>query len=242
MDKQINQVLASKEYSKFSFMEENRDLNLAKVEQLKKSMKLYPLEKPIDVNEKYEIIDGQHRFFAWQDLGLPVIFIIHKGWGIKEVPILNINQSNWNPSDYVKMYSKLGNEEYIKYKEFQDRWGFPHTSNLQLLLGGEENRKDGSRMTDRFRNGEFQVKQWHKANIIAENISKLKDFWPHYKQSNFVRAYMRVFGLKNFENDKLLKKMEINGRKLVGCSTSDQYFEALREIYNYMQRGDEGRI
>ena len=36
---------------------------------------------PIIVNENYEIIDGQHRYSASKELGLPIRYIVGEGYG-----------------------------------------------------------------------------------------------------------------------------------------------------------------
>lgn len=230
-DKEVNKVFSTTEYTKFKFLESNRELRLPHVEELKESIQDHPLDKPIDVNEKFEIIDGQHRYFAWSELGMPIIYIIHKGWGVKEVPILNTNQKNWNPSDFVKMYSQSGNEHYVKYKEFQDRYGFTHSANLYLLTGGRP-----SKANKDFNEGRFEVKKWVSANIHARQIIELKQYYAGYKRSGFVAAYLQLAVDSKFDHNILMNKISFQSRKLVDCSTIGEYYELLREIYNFKQR------
>jgi len=232
MDTEINKVYSSMDYRKFSFLETNRDLRVAHVEELKESIKEHPLNKPIDVNEKFQIIDGQHRFMAWQDLNMPIIYIIHKGWGSKEVPILNSNQKNWIPSDFVKMYSEAGVEDYKQYKEFAERYGFTHQANVILLSGG----KDKSKQTKEFNEGRFRVTKWVWANMMAKNITELKAYYPGYKRASFVNAYIRLAADKNFDHQVLIEKLQYQSRKMVDCTTVSEYYELLLEIYNYRNR------
>lgn len=232
MDKEINKVYSSTDYGKFSMLETNRDLRIPHVEELKESIKNHPLEKPIDVNEKFQIIDGQHRFWAWQDLGMPIIYIIHKGWGETEVPILNTNQKNWLPSDFVKMYSEMGKEDYTKYKEFSERYGFTHHANILLLSGGSIK----SKQTKLFNEGKFEVKKWMWANMIAKQILDLKPHYAGYKRSSFVSAYIQISMDNKFNHTVLMEKMQYQSRKLVDCTTVSEYYELLLEIYNYRTR------
>lgn len=236
MDKKINDVLSTTDYGKFSFLESNRELRLAHVEELKLSIQEHPLDKPIDVNEKLQIIDGQHRYMAWCELGMPIIYIVHKGWGSKEVPILNTNQKNWNPSDFVKMYSESGNENYLKYKEFQERYGFTHSANLLLLQGGSVSRGNNSSLAKVFNEGKFEVKKWMWANIIAKQLIELKVYYPGYKRYGFVAAYLQLALDPKFEHETLMSKLTFQSRKLVDCTTVNEYYELLREIYNFKAR------
>lgn len=230
MDKEVNQVLSTHDYKKFSFLETNRDLRLQHVQELKESILEHPLDKPIDVNEKLQIIDGQHRYMAWWELGMPIIYIIHKGWGSKEVPILNTNQKNWLHSDYVKMYCEAGMDDYIKYKEFSERFGFTHHANI-IMLGNQS----ANRSKD-FVDGNFKVTKWMRANIIAKQIIEIKPYYPGYKRYSFVSAYQQLSMDKNFDHQVLMEKMQMQQRKMVDCTTREQYYELLKEIYNYRTR------
>ena len=60
--KQVNQVLMTNDYSMFESMSGNRDVNDLHIKRLKESMQEKYISVPIIVNEKNQIIDGQHRF------------------------------------------------------------------------------------------------------------------------------------------------------------------------------------
>lgn len=232
MDNVVNKVYSTNDYKKFQFLATNRELRLPHVEELKESIADHPLDKPIDVNEKFEIIDGQHRYYAWMELGMPIIYIIHNGWGAKEVPILNTNQKNWNPSDFVKMYAESGNNHYIQYKEFSERFAFTHHANVMLLQGGAAVTKQ----TKKFNEGLFEVRKWTWANIIAKQIVELKAYYPGYKRAAFVMAYVQLSRDKNFDHVVLIDKLQFQSRKLVDCTTVGEFYELLREIYNFRAR------
>ena len=76
----VNSVYRTNDYSLFSKLDGNRDVNKAHLHRLKKSIKEESLCVPIIVNEKYEIIDGQHRFSCWENLMLPVYYIVVEGY------------------------------------------------------------------------------------------------------------------------------------------------------------------
>lgn len=236
MDNVVNKVYSTTDYKKFSFLESNRDLRLQHVQELKDSIQAHPLNKPIDVNEKLQIIDGQHRYMAWWELNMPVIYIIHEGWGADQVPILNSHQKNWNPSDFVHMYCDLGNENYKQYLEFQERYAFNHGANLLLLHGNGSSGKKKHEITRLFAEGKFEVKKWNWANIIAKQIIELKPFYAGYKRYGFVSAYLQLATDKNFDHAILMDKVQAQQRKMVDCTTVSEFYEMLREIYNFRAR------
>ena len=95
------QVHTTNNYSLFKTLNGNRDVNQLHLTRLKESMKKNHLTTIIMVNEKLEIIDGQHRFLISQELKLPINYIISKNYGLNEVQILNANMKNWQTVDYV---------------------------------------------------------------------------------------------------------------------------------------------
>ena len=75
----ITKVLYEKNYTKFTLLDDNRDINDVHVEALAKSMKKSGQLMPIIVNENLEVLDGQHRLKACELLGLPVAYVVNIG-------------------------------------------------------------------------------------------------------------------------------------------------------------------
>lgn len=107
MVKHSNQVHTTTDYFLFKPIEGNRNKNLLHINRLKKSMAETYLFTVIIVNEKYEIIDGQHRFECVKELKLPMHYIVCKGYGLNEVHVLNQNSKTWNADDYLTGYCNL---------------------------------------------------------------------------------------------------------------------------------------
>jgi hypothetical protein len=84
------------------------------VKRLKESFQKAYLLSPIIVNEKFEIIDGQHRFEAAKQIGVPINFLVAPKYGLKEVQMLNENMKNWKNEDYLNAYCDLKHPEYLK--------------------------------------------------------------------------------------------------------------------------------
>jgi len=105
--KVVNEVKETNDYSMFRTLEGNRHLNKLHVKRLKESFQKAYLLSPIIVNEKFEIIDGQHRFEAAKQLGVPINFLIAPKYGLKEAQMLNENMKNWKKEDYLNAYCDL---------------------------------------------------------------------------------------------------------------------------------------
>ena len=73
-------VKVTDEYNIFTFAEGNRAINPAQVKNLIKSIENIGLiPTPIVVNEKMQILDGQHRVEACRQLKMPVYYIVVPG-------------------------------------------------------------------------------------------------------------------------------------------------------------------
>ena len=207
MVKNSNQVHTTTDYFLFKPIDGNRNKNLLHINRLKKSMAETYLFTIIIVNENYEIIDGQHRFDVIQELKLPLNYIICKGYGLREVHILNQNSKTWNADDYLDGYCKLGYKDYLKYADFKERYGFGHVECMTILGGHTSN--PGIYKTKIFYAGEFEIKNYNKACDIAEKIEIIGQYYSGYKRRSFVYAMLTLFKNKNFEFTELVQKLKI---------------------------------
>jgi hypothetical protein len=104
-----------------SRLDTERELrNLAKELRLVESFNVKHLICPIIVNEKMQVIDGQHRLQASRETGSPVHYIVVAGYGIEEVQRLNNNQKNWTKADFLEMYCAQGVRVYLEFKDFSN--------------------------------------------------------------------------------------------------------------------------
>ena len=110
--RKINEVYETNDYNMFSLLKNNREVNKSHVKKLSKSMQKIRLITPIIINEKGQIIDGQHRFHAQKNLNLSIPYVVEEGYGEEEARILNLNTSNWKLHDWVRHYCNLNNNNY----------------------------------------------------------------------------------------------------------------------------------
>jgi hypothetical protein len=226
-----NQVHTTTDYFLFKSIDGNRNKNLLHINRLKKSMSEYYLFTIIIVNEKYEIIDGQHRFDVIQELKLPLHYVICKGYGLEEVHILNANSKTWNSDDYLEGYCNLGNDNYKKYKEFKDTYGLGHRE-CMIILSGESDHS----IVNTFYRGEFKIKNYNESCIIAEKILLIEQYYDGTKRRAFVFAMLKLFKNSNFEFTEFLQKLKCQPNSITDCLNINQYVSLIEEIYNYRRR------
>jgi hypothetical protein len=234
MVKKENQVHTTTDYSLFKSIDGNRNKNLLHINRLKKSMSENYLFTIITVNEKYEIIDGQHRFEIIKELNLPLNYVICEGYGLNEVHVLNANAKTWNSDDYLEAYCKLGYNDYILYRTFKQRYGFGTRENISILSGGNIYVKT-DHMKEFFK-GNFKVSNYSESCNIAENIEILSNYYDGYKRRAFVFAMISLFKNKNFNFNEFVQKLKLQQNALIDCVSSNQYISLIEEIYNFRRR------
>ncbi len=228
-----NQVHTTTDYFLFKPIDGNRNKNLLHINRLKKSMSQNYLFTVIIVNENYEIIDGQHRFDVIQDLKLPLNYVVCKGYGLKEVHVLNQISKTWNADDYLQGYVNLGYEDYIKYAEFKDKYKLNHWETLCLLTGSFAS---GGALVDVFYQGNFKIKSLKEAEKIIEKIIMIEPYYAGYKRRSFIFAMISLLKNPNFEFTEFLQKLKIQPTALQDCTTTNNYKVLIEEIYNYRRR------
>ena len=234
MVKQTHQVHTTTDYFLFKSIEGNRNKNLMHINRLRDSMTENYLFTVIIVNEKYEIIDGQHRFEVIRELNFPMHYIICDGYGLNEVHLLNQNAKNWNSDDYLEAYCNLNYPHYLNYAIFKDRYRLGH--NLCMAILSETTSNAGTSQIKEFYKGNFIIKNFEKACRLAEKIEILGQYYDGNKRRSFVLAMLQLFKNDNFEFTELLQKLKTQPTALVDCSNTTQYISLIEEIYNYRRK------
>ena len=231
MTKSISQVHTTTDYFLFKPIGGNRNKNLLHINRLKKSMAENYLFTVIIVNEKLEIIDGQHRFDVIQELGLPLHYIICKGYGLNEVHILNANSKNWNADDYEEGYCNLGYKDYIIYRDFRKKYGIGHNECELLLTGAFK----GPRVSN-FYTGKLKVTNLEEATRMIEKILSIEPYYSGVRRRVFINAMISLLKNENFEFTEFVQKLKTQPTALVDCTNTTQYKSLIEEIYNYRRR------
>jgi len=225
-------VQQTKDYDLLKNIDGNRSINQLHVKRLSNSMMNKHLISPIIVNEKYQIIDGQHRFEASKNLDLPVYYIVIPGYELEEVQILNQNSKNWSVNDFLDGYCNLGKEDYIKFRDFVDQYDFSisiaHAIAINAVIGGNQ--------WNVFKNGNFVFDDYLGAIERADKLTALKAYTDLYNDRHFVFAMIKLINNPDFEFITFLQKLSFQNGALVPCRDVKTYITLIEEIYNYKSR------
>jgi len=245
---EVNKVYKTNDLSIFKVIGGNRVPNPQHIKRLKASIITNGmLCNPILVNEKMEIIDGQHRVLASKECNSFIYFIILKNYSLQEVHTLNINQKNWTKKDFMDGYADMGLESYIKLQKFvklnQD-FTFADCialcsnittastlNTLKLTSKGEI-----SNLKEVFVDGTWICKDFILAQEWAEKLWLIKPYYLGYNRNIFVSTMIGFFKNNNFDYSEFMHKVRLQPKALVDCSNIPQQRLLIEEIYNYKSR------
>lgn len=226
-------IKKTKDYSLFKLSKRNRPIKQVKVDNLVKSIKKVNLldSYPILVNEKYEVMDGQHRLKAAEKLGLEVYYSLKKE-AVDEVMILtNNNQNKWQISVYLNFFAD--NENYKKFKEYLTKYPFVPMSSLMYIIGPST--ITGGSTNKAFREGTFLVENEEEGREILEALREIEPYLHDGVSTNrqFYKAFRRVFEHPDFDAERLIERFKVSGRRLHMFANIKEYIRGIEDIYNY---------
>lgn len=239
----MTKIQTTEDYNLFTRIAGNRHLNKAQVKRLSSSIAEDPslaLATPILVNDKMEILDGQHRLEALKKLGLPISYFVVKNMGLSQVQIINSQTKTWSPVDYARSFSELGNNNYKVYLEFKETYKLCHSILLVYLSGID--RTKGGNTTQSFKKGNFHVGDIKKAHEMCKNLLETGKFYPKSKTRSFALAFQKVAASTAYDHARMLNKLESHAeRMLKDTPYIEDYIRQLEKIYNH-HMGIENRV
>lgn len=214
----------------FQKMPGNRGINEAHVKQLIKQFTEQGNlidDFPIIVNERLEVIDGQHRVEAFEILEWPVVFEVRQGLNIEQVRTINSAQKNWGWHDYAVSHADLGNDNYVRFLNLYQHFDVPFS--VLMYYCTKDQAKGHTRS---FRNGNFEMidhrktfdmlKRYQEAARACENGSR-----------EFAYAIKDVMQLPQYDHERMIRKLKLADGKFATARTKTDYLRALEDVYNF---------
>lgn len=234
-------VYETMDYDLFTFLEGNRNLNKANLRKLIASMEEEHLLIPIIVNEKFQIIDGQHRFTACKVLEKPIHYIINQGYGLEQVKRANTVGVNWTNEDFLQTYIEDGDPNYISIHELKKESGLQLNIILKILstFQGQSNLVT----LDKFKNGVLKVNsngEWSGIRFFCKQLEMFSEY-KDYKASSFVNAFLKLYMHEDYNPIVMEKQSKwIANFQPKGKSSEVILEELCKSVYSY--RLPQGKI
>lgn len=228
-------ILKTTDYRMFKRMVGNRRIKEGHVKKLMDSMtKVGLIPAPIIVNEKFEVIDGQHRLEACLRLGLPVYYVIIPGVGERECIEMNTSSDAWKTIDYILYYAEKGSEPYSILKRLIDEHKDYNLGAILIAATGTTTIANDPPMV---RDGSLDITEED-----AEKAESTFEYWDRFEKdvvgrnNNFFRAVTIIRNSGVADDNKLVSKVNNYGIGKVKLTTTDDYINAMEEAYNTRTR------
>lgn len=230
-------------YGQFKVLEGNRDVNEKFLVRLEKSIKEKNLLRynPILVNEKMEVVDGQHRLAVAKKNSLEIFFTVVADGSVDDMILLDTNVRAWGALDYLESWIKQGKDDYKILKDFMEVYDLSLTIAKNLLAGLSSSKGgSGDNRRNAFRDGYFTVTHAAEAQKIAELVQKLQPYAESKlkNQQDFISALVNLNRDERFDVENLIKKLKTFGFKLKKQISVRAYLREIEDIYNFKTQGD----
>lgn len=246
----VGRIYETYDYDTFRFEVVNRNIDENQVNRLKKILKENgSFISPIVVAKDRTIIDGQHRYYALKELGLPVRFILGEETGDLQQDIIKTNnmRKNWSFTDYLEAYAQM-NENYRQalmiVEEFKD---IASPSTLVKFIGA-----NGTGDSSVFREGSLELMLG--TNYLDTKVDELNEL-AHYHHSinygkRFTNKYIQIIKemmkspafswarmRQKLTNKVLNNELLLAVNSAVGRGTKKYDEKALMDVIDYYNDG-----
>lgn len=224
-------------YDMFIFRNDNRsEIKQSHVNKLVQSIKARNLleMRPISVNGKMEIMDGQHRVLAAKALNVPIYYRVDQSFTGEDMLALNVSKS-WGLPDYLNYYVKNGYQEYIKLNDFNIKNKMNIRTSLTLTSGTSHE------ISTQFKNGTYKFNndlygsEIDSCWLIIDYIKKSNPLGQstYLKTNKFWNALLKLVRSTEFNEAKFMANLSRMTEKCCIKATINGYCSMLMEINNY---------
>jgi len=225
-------IWETNDYSKFKFSELNR--NPTHFKKVLESIKNNNLTKyqPILVDKYMNIVDGQNRFLACKELGLPIYFTISSEINIFAAADINQASKNWNIEDFVQHYAKRGREEYIRILDLCAKYEqkIYTISQFGKLIDGFKS------SSDIIRSGNFNFRNDIDIDDFFQHHSQFKQYYNFYNRNLFIKALLKVYTQKEYDKNVMTTKLRIASGIVNEQPKVSLMVDEILKLYNYKSR------
>jgi len=246
-------VYVTSKYELFGFINGNREINPANLEKIKESLKTKQiLESAIIVGyspndpegKVFKIIEGQHRFVACMQLGIPFSFIIRKDFDIQDhsksiadIQLLNTASKEWDVTNFMGSRATLGEESYVRYKKIYDKYKSRHDGGFEheiifYILNKIEGRKKVSHKS--FKEGSLIFTE-NDMVYLDNKLKDLSEYLPKIVESGkryYLKALSDILDL-DIDKKRLSAKLIMYGKDIPFSKQKEFSIKFLVEkVYN----------
>lgn len=228
-------IYQTEDYSMFKFGN-NRPINRSNVESKKVSIKEFGLLIPIEVTSDFVIKEGQHRFIALKELGMPVIyrFSLSDTFSTVEIAEMNSSVHKWDMFSFISVIANSGNDSYQRILNLWNE--FPDVGWVVLSLAISTSSKSSD-----VKSGKIKL-TGTEYNTARDILTKATSIYSPIRESKYAgKIYLRAivnllkFGLYTYEElyEAFDKKARLLWEDYDRPSTMLAAVVRIESMYNY---------
>lgn len=239
------QIFKTNNYSMFKQLKGNRPVDQNHVKFLSKSIALNNMlsSHPLIVNEKMEIIDGQHRLEVAKDRKIDIYYFIVEGGSREDALLLNMYTRVWKLSDWLASYVSLGVPAYITMHNFiNEHSDITTLSNALLMFYPQNAYTRNTSAANNFKLGRFTADKLDYATevttflydisgLLEDNVAMDRDFILAVIKAS------KAIPLKTL-SDRIIEV----GKRIARSKDQVDYLRQIEEIINWHRSVDKIRV
>lgn len=197
---------------------------------------------PIIVNEKYEVIDGQHRLEVAKNCNLEIYYTVQPKSNLEDVQRMNSFTKAWTLNDFIDSYIARGNNNYVILKSFMEKYGLAPSTACGILYEGGKRERPTQTIIEDVKNGDFEVRQLGRALEIGDQLLSIRNYVENgaWRTREFIHSLHIVTRKISF--DVLMRKLEVSNMKIPKKPNVKDYLRIFEDIYNWKSRGEHVRF
>lgn len=214
-------IQKTKDYDSFKSIVSNREVDKKHVKKLVASIKRKNLMiiRPMVVNSKLEVIDGQHRLEACKQLKEPVYFVKLDDLDKEDIALLNTCQKNWAMIDFINFYTIEGRKDFKTFARLLNEYSDIKVTTLMKMCGNSRN----------VRQGDIDISNINRARQVACWISQLSRKFPFTLTRDFIFALDDE--CKNEEKfDRFIQLVNRDRECLRKCDSRSEYRKLINSL------------
>lgn len=236
-------VKVSSDYSAFKLHPHRRPLDQRRLTKLIEFMGEKNLLScyPIVCDPAGTILDGQRRFAAARQLGLPVHYIVVSGVTLPMIVRASTSSKSWVLHDYLHHYSVLEYPEYLVLANFRREYPVFELAICVSMLSGELTEGQG-RARHLFASGQFKITELALMCQVGDYLMLIDDRKLR-ANTTFQRAFTRVVkSTPGFDMRRFVAKLKENPEKIKNFADVEGCLEAIRDTYNHGLRSPVAKL
>jgi hypothetical protein len=218
----VKTVRNSMDYDKLTLLSDgkNRAMTKKHIESIKESIMKFGFLGAIIVIEtkafgkkQLVVVDGQNRYTACVQLGIPINYEIHK-LDVDEplavtklISELNTTAKSWSPKNFLTAFVANDIPNYIKFDTIIKAHGFTITDLLHIYLGG-----GGADANRAFKSGEMDFIAEEDSDLLLKAMIEVKPYVPNLAMCR--RVLPKIFRVCGGDYMGLAKQIKAFGKTL----------------------------